>query len=133
MTPTSRAVLLEKFVLEHEGMTFDWAHRNCGHLIEDWANMVEGLGATVPPTRSQADTLRMIEARGGMEALVTEQLKRPSMLPTLAQIGDVVLFENATLGICNGRLSVCVSASEGTVYKATESALAAWPMGREPK
>lgn len=69
----------------------------------------------------------MLEAAGGMEAIVASQLEEHNQ-PMSARVGDIVLIESRgrdLLAICNGSISFAPG-EKGLLALATSTAKKAW-------
>ena len=126
-----------------KGALRDWSKR----LFAEIGNDIEGspyrkfaamntalADVTMPATLAAAR--RMLTQEGGLHALVTAALARPSIAPTLAQLGDVVLLavsehdaDAQALGLCCGEYAAAVTAEGGLTMHPMTNGLAAWRVG----
>ena len=104
--------------LQRPRAEFDWAANHCCHFAAGWVREVEGLDAMpLVPTPDGKAAWRLIQSYGGLAEAITQQLGRAPIAPADAQLGDVVLLPlperpgRASVGICNGRLSMFIERS----------------------
>lgn len=125
---------LQEFLGPWRALRFDWAERNCCHLVAAWVREREGLSpleGLAPMPRTQAGVLRRMIRLGGLRAAWTRQLRREPIPAPAAMLGDVVLLaigEGEFAGICNGRTALLMS-SAGLVALPMDAAVCAWRLG----
>lgn len=115
---------LQDYIASWSG--FNWRNANCAHFAAQWAGV--DLSDLVMPAGAEGvrETLRSAGVSSIREA-VSARLG-PSISPSMAQIGDIVLAGH-TLGICNGRLFAAPKDGEGIVFVPMTTAEAAWRVG----
>ena len=111
---------------------FNWATFNCCHYVAGWLVMngepdpMRGF----PATPSLRAARRLVREHGGIINLVSKQLGRSSIATALAQVGDIVHFQldgsGFTLGICNGRESICIDERGFVAFVPTLGGSCAW-------
>jgi hypothetical protein len=115
---------------------FSWEDAHCGTFAAGWVTKATGRDA-LAGLRSHT-TLRAWKGavQGDMAELVTRQLGTLPVLATLAQRGDVVLFEGdvtgGALAICAGRTAVGLNSHGACLHLPMAEARCAWPL-REVK
>jgi hypothetical protein len=122
--------------VSHQRGAFDWATNNCCTFAAGWVREVEG-NDVMPkePTPDAKAALRLIEKRGSLANVVSEQLGREPIHPSQAQVGDLVMFPGhdhparAIMGICNGRTSILHGVDGEAIFMATARAMHAWRVG----
>jgi hypothetical protein len=130
-----RARDLDLYLTEVQARAFDWAAWNCCHFTAMWVQRVTGRDvlAGLPPMHSRLTAHRVISQLGGsLQAAWTRQIGRDSILPTLAQVGDVVLVrvdDVEAVGICCGRTAAVLTEAQGVAHVPMSAALAAWWVG----
>jgi hypothetical protein len=110
---------------------FDWGRSNCCHFAARWlvANGKPDPMAGLRSTPTLRDARRLVAELGGIKAACTLALGRGPIAAAFAQVGDIVHFEvgdGFTLGICNGRTSVCVDAEGAFIWVPTIEGTCAW-------
>ena len=117
---------------------FSWQRAHCGDFIGGWFLAMTGRSpcAGMPRQGTARAWARALQASGGMVTVVSARLQREPILPTLAQLGDVVMLPGVltggTLGICAGRTAVCVDETGAAVHAPMMDALHAWPLAEVP-
>ena len=123
---------------------FNWSTNNCCHFAGRWVRWATGFDplsglADVADAYSAGRLLRAIGG-GGLAAAVTTRMQRPPLLPSLAQVGDVVLMHGvaetavvcsmlgAALGICAGRTAVFIDLAGCCQHMPMVRAAKAWPL-----
>jgi hypothetical protein len=113
---------------------FSWQRAHCGDFIGGWVLAMTGRSpvAGMPRQSTARAWARVFKSSGGMVAVVSTRLQREPILPTLAQVGDVVMLPCAVLGgklgICAGRTAVCMTEDGSTTHLPMYEALHAWPL-----
>ena len=116
---------------------FDWRRAHCGDFAGGWVLACTGRSPTagMPRHATALGWRRALEQSGGMVAVVSARLQRQPILPTLAQVGDVVMLPGdltgGTLAICAGRTAICVDDAGATVHVPMSDALHAWRLMAE--
>lgn len=112
---------------------FDWETANCCHFAAGWVSLMTGRDpmAGLRVTKTERGARRLIRELGGsLDAAWTKRLGRAPILPTLAQIGDIVLFPlgdgKYATGICAGRFALCVDDAGKVVRAEMDHASHAW-------
>ena len=134
----NKAKALTAYLAGRQPAPFSWSTANCTHFAGAFVADVEGRNpladVTMPATLAAAR--RMLTQEGGLHALVTAALARPSIAPTLAQLGDVVLLavsehdaDAQALGLCCGEYAAAVTAEGGLTMHPMTNGLAAWRVG----
>lgn len=133
-----RIVLLDDYLTLWSDRRFDWA-TNCCHFTAGWVRMIENvdplaMAKLAGDFGSPLAAGRMLQVFGGdLRSAVTQALARAEQLPSLAQVGDVVLLPGTlygTLGICNGRDVAVLTTEGGTTFRNMSEAITSWPVGR---
>lgn len=131
----SRARDLDLYLTEIQARPFDWSAWNCCHFTAMWVRLVTGRNvmAGLPAMSTRLTAQRLIGQLGGsLRAVWTRWLEREPILPTLAQVGDVVLVQVddvEAVGICCGRTAAVLTEANGVAHVPMSSALAAWWVG----
>lgn len=117
------------YVRQHAQTGFEWGSHDCCTFAAGAVEALTGTNpmAAVPRYEDELAAARMVHRAGGLRALATEYLGEP-VSPALANVGDVVLIENAgreLLGICNGT-SALAQGTEAMVALEMTAARAAW-------
>ena len=114
---------LEDYASEPEVRPFDWHTSNCCHFAAGWVERVTGQNpmAGLKATPTERAARRLIKDLGGdLMAAWTRQLGRGPILPTLAQVGDIVLLPVAdgrhATGVCAGRFAWVVG-DDGSILR----------------
>ena len=108
---------------------FEWGSTDCCTFAAGAVEAITGTNpmAMAPLYDSEFGAGRLIHRAGDLRALASEYLGEP-VPPALANVGDVVLIENAgreLLGVCNGT-SALAQGTEGMVALEMTAARAAW-------
>lgn len=128
----NRATLLSEY-LATVPRRFDWAAWHCAHYVAGWYERATGRAVDVRDMPSGANRFGAYRAalrRGGPGALVGRYLAEP-LAPGFAQLGDIVRLRQTaagawTLGICSGRLVVCLAHGGGLAYVERGQIAQAW-------
>jgi hypothetical protein len=115
---------------------FDWQHNNCCHFAARYVVQIEpGTNplAGISMASSRATTRRLLRAAGGLAALVTQALQRTPLLPSYAQLGDLVLLnlpdanpQAQALALCCGDCAAALDPTGTIAYVPMTQALHAW-------
>jgi hypothetical protein len=97
---------LDRCIRERRLMPFAWGSNDCALFAAACVDAVVGqdLAADLRGYSSEAEAQQIIEAHGGLEAIVTARLGEP-VAPMLARVGDVGLVAVQTgecLAVCGG-------------------------------
>lgn len=134
--PFSPGRRLAQYLADWQTQGFDWGLRHCGHFAGGWVCMVTGRNALqgLEQHRTLADWRRAVG--DDMAELVTRQWGQLPVLPTLAQVGDVVLlpgrFAGGTLAICAGRTAATVDEHGACILVPMDEARCAWRVVSQP-
>lgn len=134
----NKAKALTAYLAGREPAPFDWPTGNCAHFAGGFVAAVEGCdplaGIAMPASLPAAR--RMQRHAGGLQQLTTRALARAPILPTLAQVGDVVLLQvdaadahAQALGLCCGENAAAVTDAGTITMHPMANALAAWRVG----
>ena len=115
---------------------FDWAGWNCCSFGASWVEHAEGMNpmSGLAGTPDAMAAARLVRSLGGMEAAWSKQLGRDTILPTMAQIGDVVMAPvddggegaGCVIGICNGHVFFAVAVDGSRTAHPMSLAACAW-------
>lgn len=111
---------------------FEWGVMDCCTFAAKAVEAQTGVDPLkkFPHYETEEDAAKIIEARGGVEAIATSVLGQP-IPPKTAQRGDVVMAEcgrGDTLGICLGN-RFAVVAKDGLAFAPMRMAKRAWRVG----
>lgn len=129
---------LAEYAAGYGSPAFDWERANCCHFAAGWVKACTGRDpmADLPATPRMSDARRLMRALGGLRSACTVQTGLRQVLPTLAQVGDLVLRplegDGYALGICAGRTAMHVDELGSVVHLAMDGALCAWRMESAP-
>lgn len=126
---------LDDYISHWTDRPFDWGSSNCAHFTAGWVYANEGRDpmASVEALDGLKGCFRVLADIGGLREAVTRFLGVPEALPSMVQIGDIVLMKGShfgVLGICNGRDAAVLSTSKGVMFVNMTEAEASWPVGR---
>lgn len=123
-------IRLERFAWDRARMPFAWGTNDCAIFASDCVLAITGTDPAprdLRGHRTAKEAYRAIATHGGLENIATEALG-PSVMPSLASVGDVVLLEMAgrpAFAICNGSTALMPS-RVGLVSVPMITALKAW-------
>lgn len=140
-TPTlSRGAQLGAFLQQYPVRSWNWATANCCTFAAAWVQAMEGHNPMppLPATATARSVQQLVQQYGGLAAMVSTLLRRDSIAPTAAQVGDLVLSPcgmapthvvagaGYALGICAGRTAVHIDLHGAAVHLPMAQALVAW-------
>lgn len=120
---------LSAFITERRSTPFAWGSNDCCLFAADAVQAMTGVdhAAELRGYGSALEAARLIDARGGLQAIASAALGDP-VLPVFASVGDVVLIENEgreLLALCNGTTALAPG-ELGMAVLGMDAAKAAW-------
>lgn len=117
----TREERLDAYLRECHDRSFDWASWTCWHYVDGWLSaesdacgiavrlLMDGL-PRIESKRHAASVLRSLGEH--QREIVVERLRMQEVAAAYARTGDIVIFTDegiTSLGLCNGRLAVCIA------------------------
>lgn len=117
-----------------EPRPFNWATNNCCSFAASWVELRTGKNpmAGLAATPDALSAMRLVKSMGGtLAAAWSKALNQEPILPTLAQVGDVVLVPTegvtgAAAGICVGSQAMFIDESGTGVFMPLSACTYAW-------